>query len=231
MNEITTSGFLIELDCLLDTRLATIDLIDDTKTIEIVKDGYIHRDKDVFKGIDTDVFNARYKDRDLHTLRNAITTPMVKILNEFAVKTLKTSISSPHHNKPKIILNIHPYQLDDDTRVLFIDMLRFITDNLADIEIIDYTYKQLTPEYMKDNVSIAAMYHYYEWLEIQSTTNGFDHITCPDVSILVPMIYFIDADNHTGLDPFESMVKLMEPLVGLKMLSSYYFSANFDGHD
>ncbi len=231
MSTIDTSAFLIELDCLLDTRLSTIDLIDSTKTKDVIKQGYTRRDRDIFEGIDKDVFDTKYNNRNLVTLHNSIATPMVKILNEFASKTLKIMMTSPFQYHPKIILNTYPYILDDSANNTFKDMLRFITDDLADIEIAHYSYEDITPKFMKDNVSIAAMYHYYKWLEVHSNNDNFKKVTCPEVSILTPMLYFNDTTNSTGLDPFDSMVSLIEPLVGLKMFPAYYFSANLDGYN
>jgi len=222
-----SSALYIELDCLLDTRLAVIDLIDPSLTKTIIKEGYFNRDCDVFNGINPLQFKEVYDSRDTRVLHNSIVSPMATVLNEFAVKTINLLSTSPYQDKPKIILNIYPYKLTDAEINTFMTITRFLTDGLSDVKIVDKKPELITPKYLKKGVTIAVMYDYPTWIEMHSANENFKKTTCPEVTLISPRIYFEKSDVTTSLDPFESMISLMGPLIGLDLQPISLFSANF----
>lgn len=225
MSEINYSTIMIELDALLDTRLACLAHLEDDKIKEILDKGYHTRTIDEFPGISYDQFKEIYDKRDKSILRNAIVTPMITLLNEFTIKTLKQTLSTPFHYKPKILINIHPYKLDEeDINNIILSIVKY-TDGKCDVGVVSMTHSELTIGYVKRNLSILIMYDCYTWLEHHSKTSAWKKMTCPEVTLFAPAIYFKPKtplpDNE---NPFIAMEKLVAIVIGLKLLPVESFS-------
>ena len=150
---------------------------------------------------------------------------MSEFIKDFSTNTLKLLIATPFHYKPKILLNIYPYELSEEDIVILIESLISISNGLADIEVIDMPYEDITPKYVKSHLSIMILYDYSSWLEIHSTNKNFEKITCPEVALIGPRLYFKDNIEASELDPFSSMEILISPLIGLQLLPIEYFSS------
>lgn len=219
------STILIELDALLDVRLSTILAVDDSKLEEIITNDYHQRDEDVFN-VDMVRYKELYNNRDKKLLLESMVTPMMSLLKEFAQKTLKQLVTTPYHYQPKIILNTHPYNLDDDEVGILIEALRHGTRGLADIELVSLSYDEISPTYLNDSIAIYIVYEYYKWLEVQSLNGNLKTKTCPKVTMLAPAIYFKKKEqNNTNINPFEAMCTLAAPMIGLNLLPIENFSA------
>jgi len=224
------STIFVELDALLDTRLAILANLNDEDLIKILKADYQHRPMDVFPGVNDDEFKELYKNRDKYILKNAIITPIGRLLREFSEKTLNQVLNTPFHYAPKVILNVHPYKLNDDEVSTIVTALRAVTNDLCDIEITNLPYEEITPAYVKRNISLLILYEYYKWLEVHSSNGMFNKITCPEVSMMGPAIYFKKITKEilqSDENPFEAIELLASPLIGLKLLSIDNFSAAY----
>lgn len=224
--QIETSTVLIELDALLDTRIAVIAGLGDAALDSVMRSDYHNRLMDVFENVDETLFNERYQNRDKTVLANAVLTPMGQMLKEFAFKTLKQMVETPFHYQPKIMLNVYPYKLTEDESKVLIASIIDITGGKADVQVIDVSYEDITPSYVKANLSILVLYEYYKWLEIHSENEKFKHATCPEVTLLGPAIYFKKPDNmpNNDTEAFEAMQTLASPLIGLRLLPIENFS-------
>lgn len=221
--ELEYSAIFIELDAILDTRLAILANLDDVLLKKILEK-YHNRDEDVFPGMDDSLFKELYANRTKEILSNSIITPMIELIKEFSQKTLKLLVSTPFHYKPKIILNIYPYELIEDEIVILISTIVNETNELADVQVVNMTYEEITPKYVKNNVSIMVLYEYYKWLEIHSANENFKKTTCPDIALLGPRIYFKPKPKRIEEDPHQAMEFLAGPFIGLKLISIEHFS-------
>lgn len=224
--ELIASTIFIELDALLDTRLGVLTSMGEDVLKTVLETDYLHRFIDRFKGIDNIEFERLYKARNKNVLRYTIVTPMSKFLREFAEKTIAQIKSTPFHYKPKIILNVYPYELSPEEEVIMIATVRAITKELADIELVKMSYEEITPSYVKRNVAIMILYDYATWLETQSTNENFKKITCPEVGLLAPRIYFKMPEHppNEDDDPFKAMETLASPLIKLHLMPIENFS-------
>ena len=223
--DIPYSTLLIELDCLLDTRISILSELDDDKLKEVIKN-YHNRDIDEFPYYGFNKFKNLYDNRDKSILKNAIVTPIMGLMVEFVNKTLLQIINTPHHYKPKIIVNIYPYDLKEEEINNIISLIVNKTQQRATVEVINKSIKELTVGYIKNNISIMVMYRYFEWLEYHCNIKAFEKITCPEVALFGPNIYFKPKQNNLDIkqDPIKSTEELAAPLIGLKLFPISLFS-------
>lgn len=224
--KIQFSGFYSELDCLLDTRIGTLATFGEKALSVALVNGYHKRTHDSFFGIDEAEFAARYEARDRNTLRAALVTPVIWMMKEFAYKTRLNVHNSPFHFKPKLILNIHPYRLSDEEVENLVHVIRRTTAEMADIEIVSMEYGKVTPIYLRENVSMAAMYRYDQWLETHAASGVLERHRCPEVVVTGPRLYFKPANIITPMekDPFAEMERVSGPFVNLALLPVENFS-------
>lgn len=211
-------GIYIELDALFDTRLATIFLMGKDKIDEAFNDKYFERKTETFKGVDKEEFDKAYKARDKNTLRQAVVTKAIGFIRELVISMSSQAINSPVHSGPKIFINIHPYVLEKEEEDAIIEGMAHATKKTCDIQIISLTPSGLTPEFIKDNLSILFIYDYAPWLEAQA--ENFQKSPCPQYSVIVPGIYFVR--EPTPAEMIEMVRESMHPLRMLEMVSSTF---------
>lgn len=224
--EFTHSSLLIELDALFDTRLGTIGGVSQELFNDVISNNYHNRLGDFFPNISNEEYRRLYSLRDKKTLFRTMINSIGHLLRDFAKSTIKNSINSPFIYKPRILINVHPYDLTTEEEELIIKGVAIVTNGMADIKCINRTYEELTPMYVKNNLSIMILYEYYNWLEIHSANKLFKKTTCPEVTLLGPAIY-INPINKTKIpkeDPFRAFELLAEPIINLKLLPIEMFS-------
>ena len=228
MSDIEYSTILIELDALLDTRLALLASLGDTYLDHALSNDYYHnRISDKFGDLSIERFYELYGKRDKSILKEAFITPMGVLLKEFAFSTLKQILNTPYHYQPKILLNIYPYDLNEDEIEIIIRALINVTLNKADIQVINTPYEDITPSYVKKHISSMILYNCYKWIETHSENGKFKKTICPEVCLLGPAIYFKSYHSNNpneALKSFEAMQTLMEPLINLRLIPVENFS-------
>lgn len=225
-SEISYSSLLIELDCLFDTRLGALMLMGE-ETLKHALPQYFQRPIDYFKDINNNQFLHLYANRDKEVLKNTGITQFKNFIEEFVSKTNQQVMNSPFHYKPKIVINIHPYVLDEEEIKVIILGVKTFTKGHADIEVVDMPYEALTPSFLKANISIIILYEYYKWLDIHSASKAFKRTTCPEVTMMGPAIYFKKPSKIED-EPFSDVEKLAAPFIGLKLLPVEFFSVLVD---
>lgn len=220
------SAIYVELDTLLDTRMAVLTEFGDDAVKLAIDTGYYTRPFDIFPGIDNDKYQSLYDNRKKQILLNAIVTPVAKILNEFTLGTIKNTNNSPFHYKPKVILNVYPYKLTSSEMETMAMVVANITANAADVEIVELSNEQLSPLYFKLNVSVAIMYRYDLWFKTHCELKSFEKYSCPDVSLIAPRIYFTKPERQPkdNEDPFKATEETIAPYIGLMLLPIDTFS-------
>ena len=216
------SSVFIELDALLDTRAGTLLRLGDDHIQKAVDKGYHTRKSDEF----SDEFLELYANRDVLTIKHAMVTPMCKLLRDFTHNTHSNIINTPFHYKPKIIINIAPYKLTDNDTTVIIKAVVAATDQLADVEIVDLTYSDMSVSYIKNNISILILYDYWKWLEAQAVLDAFKTLTCPETMLVGPAIYFKPIDKNTPIvmDAFKTMERMTAQFIKLMLFPIAEFS-------
>lgn len=232
MSDASFSTFLVDLDCLVDTRFSVLSSYGDDAFQKAFDEKYYTREIDDFVGIDFNDFKTRYENRDKTVLKNAAGTPAVFMLADFCKSTLDLIGTSPFHLIPKILINTYPYKINEEEKTILLNSFIHLTNEKAMVELVHLSKEEITPSFVKREISIMMMYDYYKWLEIHSANENFKKITCPSVTLLGPAIYFKGLPNvqeqqaikEAKVSAFRAMEITAAPLINLKLLPIDLFS-------
>ena len=190
------SSVLVELDCLLDTRLSTINHIDPDFPISGLA-SYHERKIDEFEGIPFDKFREVYASRDKSFLKDAVATPVTFLLVDFIKSTLSMAGNTPFTMLPKIVVNTFPYVLtESETDVIIASVKNIVNSELCEVSAVSMSPAEITPEVLRENFSVAIMYEVTEWLEQQSLNGNLQTKACPEVTIICPALFFKKNDKY-----------------------------------
>ena len=229
------SAVFVELDCVLDTRLATIYKDFGASVAEqALKSNYMSRTVDKFPTIAYDDFQKAYSLRNKLTLKDALKTPLTRMIQEFVLGTFANNTNTPFHQVAKIIVNIYPYELNEDEVRLIRDIFVTVTKGKADVEVVRMTISEITPQYLKEEVSLIVMYDYHLWLEAQSVNGNFKRQACPEIGLMAPMMFkkypITNEDKKIikGIDTplFDYIAKTIAPFIRPVFIPIEHFSAD-----
>jgi len=228
-------GIYIELDCLLDTRLGTCRRIDENNISNILSSGYHKRKQDEFPNVDKNIFNELYKNRDVLTLSLSNITNIIKILNKIIKEYLVMLNCQPIYTSMEIFLNIYPYKLNQEEIDESVLCLKYWTENLIPITVINKSNKNLTVDWVYKNIDTMFKYDYDDWLDAQ--IDNFKLLQLNEVHLLSPAIYLngkvptdeeLKAINDIGdkdvVTCFNAVEKMARPLIDLNLIDVSYFS-------
>lgn len=220
------SRLLIELDCIFDTRLAVLTQLGDEVLSNNFNKDYYTRESDTFKGIGYEEFRSKYNARDKVTLKHALVTPLLSLVNDFVKATMDNVNNSPFHMKPAVLVNTYPYVLTTDEEAIIVQAIVQVTKGLCDIECVNLSPEKLTPLYLKLNLTIAIMYDYETWLETHALSGAWGRTTAPDVTVIAPMVSTIEQTRPVAdfVDAFETLAAQAAPFVCLKFFPIEHFS-------
>jgi hypothetical protein len=229
---IEESVLLISLDCLLDMRLAVLYSFGEAIVKQNLNEHYYRRQIDSFKGITKAQFDERYLNRHKGYLKNALPTLLVDFVNGFIFNTQKQSLESPFKLNPKVCVNVTPYDLTDEECDNLIKTIVAMTHRQCPIEIVSYSFDQLTPEFVNSHFSTMVMYDGPAWIEHQAQLKGFERQLCSEVTLISPRIYpeklpgpaELKQFEQAKTDFFKALETLAGPMINLVLLPIEHFS-------
>lgn len=228
------STLYIELDCLLDTRLAQLYSYGEEYAEAALMNGYLERLEDKFPNVDPEQFSLDYKNRTKTLLQHALMTPMVELVADFVNKTQLNYINSSLETTPKVVVNTYPYDLTiEEQKILLIGLYTHINPECP-IEFIHESMEDITPSKVKSDYAVVVMYRYDRWLEHHSETGDFAKITCPDVALIAPRIFFhglpdqetVGLAQSMKMDIFDMVETTCGLLIHLSLYPISFFSIN-----
>ena len=229
MQQKKSQGIYIELDALLDTRLAVIHEISlaagyqSAYTEQVLEAGYYDRDEDVFQLLTREQFKDMYASRDYVTLSHAMPTKWLSILKGLVAAQVKNAMMHPTGVDIFIMVNTHPYTLPDDFKTGILDLVYESVGEMVDVSLIDIPNKNLKPTYCKDTFSQMIMYDYDSWLSLH--IKELEKLKPKELTVSVPAIYFVGKPTKEKLlemtdgkiSPHYEPFKAVETLLGLMM--------------
>lgn len=226
MNETNNKkqGIYVSLDALLDTRLGTLYELGPDIMLGAVENGYFKRRSEKFFNVDKEVFDEAYRSRNKLTLKQSGITKVIGFVNELVRSLNQQAIQTPLHTGPIVVLNIYPYKLEDSEVLTLTKAVAAATNQLCDVKTINLSEKQLTPEHCKQNYGIMFMYDYPLWLETQA--ENFSKLMCPEISLIVPGIYFKEEPTKDQLR--ELVNNYMHPLRAVEFVSAAFINLTFN---
>lgn len=180
--------FLVEFDCILDTRLAVIQSRDAELAARLALDSkYRLRFSDdisrIVKGFDQTQFVKDYENRTSDTAwGGARLTPFAFMLRDAISESHVSGAYTPMPMESSITINMYPYEIDasawGDTMADFF--------GVSQVTFIRKSPEELTPRFIRTNFESISMYDFDKWLNLHIETLK----TCalPSVSFHCPTI-------------------------------------------
>lgn len=230
MAEFEFATLYVDLDALFDTRMVVLKSFGLDKLEQHVPRGYYGRVIDSFGVISLEEFEARYAQRDIETLRQALVTPVAAHIYDFARRTLVALVSSPFRRQPKVLVNTYPYRLDEVSMASIVEGLKIVTKNTIDIELSYIPLEDITPAYVKDNYIQMVMYSYWEWLEIHAKNKNWETERCPLVTLIGPQLVRSSAALRDAKvrDVFGVIETYTRVFIKLQLYPVNFFSADIN---
>lgn len=223
----------IDLDCLLDTRLGTLAKKDIRLASEVLNNGYHTREIDEFPGVSADEFKQLYKARDEEVLELSVFTNAIKILQGCVKGTLDNIFKGGQNTGVEIVVNIHPYNLDEETCDDIVRAVALHTFNTVNVKSINVPDEFLFPSFCKENYDLMIRYGFEDWVAMHS--KAFETVKMPTMGFISPAIYskvpteeeFAELKEQK-VHPFKATEMLMAPLFSLRLLEISVFSITND---
>ena len=207
-----TQAMYIELDALLDTRLATLIRLSDQLAKQAIDNGYRNRDSDRWDRLGLDVDQPRYdelyRQRDKQTLKLARPTNLLVAIERTLEDLKLQAMVGPGEEKTTLFINLYPYHFDSEREIEAIKMaLRYHLGASQPIETGFYAPEQLTPGLINNNWQSVFSYDFNEWLVAQVENLKAQRLT--RTTFVSPALYWNDppeTDDDTYIEEFEANV-------------------------
>ena len=219
-------GILIDLDTILDTRLATITLLDKELTLDLLKDNYFNkRLYDEFSYIDNYSFKNIYKNRNLSFLNKAYITKITELLSIEIDLISSKKIQSGMSNIVNIDINVYPYKLNDKLSKYITNAIykSLLTDNVY-INLVSINNTELTMKLIESKYSVVIKYDGLEWLDYLLTIKKDN---APSSKLYVPALLQepIQFNSVKALENLlNSISELYKPYIDITFISVEFFN-------
>ncbi len=224
---------LTDLDSILDTRLAVL-YKEFGQDIEKIMPNYKDRQINSFLPlVDNKGFLELYAKRDIDVLRDSIKTESFNILRSFVMRVMTEMSMSPTPSPPKIILNVFPYELDQNTLKTLINLIITFVGEFVDVEVINKPECEITPKYLDDEIELYLKYDFSSWLDEQARLFTFKKYKCPDVIMMTAGVLNMEEETYNALlndeqakvlSPTESISLLCISLINIQFAATSLFS-------
>jgi hypothetical protein len=218
-------GIYLDLDVILDTRLATIfNHFGEDKMIEVLKSNkYYDRVEEQFDGIDKQEFSMAYANRDKKVLFSSMKTKIVELVVSMLYEELSNSAAIPTGSKPKVILNTYPYDLSEEEINTIVKSIVYLTNKNFDVEAVTMSMDELTPEFIMKNVNHVFFYNYGPWADAQA--EKLKKTKLQNTHVYTAGIYFDRKPNEEELEAIKDFN--MHPFKLQEVVVSLFFNLKF----
>lgn len=222
----------VELDCILDTRLATVARLNPEAATALLNGDYYTRAQDKFEGVDMAAYKELYANRDGETLRRSMHTDILPLISHLAGTLREQAIKRPYHDGGAFVVNYWPYNLAPEVIEVIQRAITVRVAGMSTVFMRSIRPKDLTPKYCKQHYSLMVMYDYGTWLDLHG--KAFEKCRLADVTMLAPALYFMDElptekdmaqFKAEGMHPLKAVEAATAPLIDLTLIDIKFFSA------
>jgi hypothetical protein len=228
----------VDLDSLLDFRLATVSRLDDAFASTLLTEAYIDRDRDdlffqTHGGIDPATFNEAYRQRNAEYLMGAKPTGVYwllgKIISEFMIAG-----DSPHaFREVELVINVWPFVLSDEAVYVLENAVSIYLDAKLHIRSINQNPVDISPNEMKVRYNAVVMYDFNYWSQAHhhSLTTTYMHplaIYTPSLKrghvLEQERVAELQNEFKDNINPFEWTTQWLMDVVSLRYVDTRHFS-------
>jgi len=228
MKEPKALSIYVDIDALLDFRIATIASISEEAAVRILKNGYHERITDVFDGIDESQYHDLYKRRGIETVGQSRMTSMVFILKSFIAEIANESINGMGV-RAKLTINTYPVEFDEEVQIAYAGAMNYWLGDEVDIQFVSHSPEEFDHDKLIEYVAVVK-YEYGEWLNNVIP----DLITkpCRNTILIVPSIFFEKKlsveewkeESKKSFNPFEALQQQLMLLIQLNVVDTKFYS-------
>ena len=216
----------VELDAILDTRAATLFNISKQAFDMNVMKGLHRRTSDVFDGVSESNYQTRYQNRNRSILADSQVTMIGKPIGDYAKAVAARNLTSPVNTSCEIILNLHPYILEESEISEILTAVSKLTFDLANITAVTMKPEEVNFDYIKDTIDIMYVYNYADW--INANIDPLMEVKgrmSPDVPMICPAV--AKAKRISGYqhkEVFQRMARAYQPMIGIDFIDVENFT-------
>lgn len=220
------NNIYIELDSLIDSRLATFYNIDKELTKEFLESGRYHsRIKDELSYISNHLFYKIYEQRDRDILKEVAPTKIVDLLKEYIIEAKRVNVEY-NNSETTIYVNVYPYRLLEAELEWLTKAFLGMTFSSFNIEIINKDITEVTPKWIHENVGVMVMYRGIRWIEYHMDNRNLLDRPIPDVGMITPAI--IDGKyKKEKTDLWENITMLLSRWIRINFIPVEEFSLKY----
>ena len=226
---------LVDLDTLLDTRIATLSKINPEAAIKAIRtESYYNRSINDFKticGITKSVFDEAYAKRDVLTLKISLPTSAIIALRTMMADLTGQKETTPFAEDVKLVINTYPYDLNQEEANAIAGVMSGYSGLKPEkVSTVKIAWEDLTPRAIRGTYTGLMIYNFREWMEQQQ--DQFLKVKMPEVVVLAPALYLdhipteeeYKMEGSDGLSPFDITEGMLAGCFDLTFLDVSYFS-------
>ncbi len=229
-----TDYYLIDVDCLYDTRLILLSLIDEEYAQQVLEDGsFFTRVVDGFDGVPVRDFKNLYKQRgdNPQLLSAAPITNFHLVLQTWIKSSVAIARQGGTYNSSCFVINLYPYHLSQQDCDAIKEELSQQIVGLASVEIMWAADKEITPTYISGVFDCVTMYDGAGW--IATHHEALQSRCCNKVFMAIPALYhdippteeqIQKTIKEHKLHPLALTEVFLSPLMSVQLLPIEYFS-------
>ncbi len=156
-----------DLDSLLDTRHALLYCLDPVLSKKVIDNlHYRNRKRDSFENLSMDIFRTLYRNRKKELLELTKPTHISGLISKYIIAELNDISNDGIF---KVYVNTQPYELTDEEVSELLEVLCRMFPEFIGIEIVNMSYNELDPNWIKDNdIKAIFLYEAMAWLEYRT---------------------------------------------------------------
>lgn len=225
-----THRVLVDLDCLLDTRLGLLAQHKGVVAEQVVQNRQYHeRQRDEFPGVSFEQFKALVKQRNVETLKLSVLTNIFEFLHLVVMSRLQECNEHNEVFSMEVVVNTYPYDLSSAESDAIVQIVAAKLAETVTVKAVRHADGFLTPKYCKDNFQVMVRYWWEEWLACQM--KNFEIAAMPQVTVFVPALYEklpthedLQECERMQVKPFQASEKALAPLFALRIIDARLFS-------
>lgn len=225
----------VELDCLLDTRLATLIHLNESWASQVVQEDYRERRSDNWQHLGVDVpwetYQAAYSARDGDVLKLAKLTNLAPLLNHITNELEKNIQNAPMVGRVEVEVNLYPYVCAEPVQAAIRDAVQYMLSSDAMVTVTYLPLETLTPTQIDHRWDAVVQYDFNAWLNQHHTAlkaKPLPRILFISPALLLPEVspteeIYVEGIS-TPLSPFAALEMQLVDYVSLRLLDAKYFS-------
>lgn len=190
---------LVNLDCLLDVRLACVRQVNNDWVLPLVEKGYLNRNHNtlslIYKEIDDQLILDQWNKRDIETLKLSNRTRLIDTLADYVNDESSENSNSPNQDTYKVTINTYPYQFEKEDLTELFQGLKFLL-GVSSIGRIHLPNNELTITYLRERFEKFIIYDFDEWYN-EDIQNELKEKPAKDLTCVRPFCYVKGQEHNT----------------------------------